>query len=137
MMDSCDGLFLIFKRQRELQQDSFGIAPHLLAEEERMEYIRSMTLGLIAELNEALQESGWKPWQSSNHLWEEAFGKELVDALHFLVNLFLVANWNADKVENAYFAKAEVNRQRQKDGYDGIAQKCTHCGRALDEPELS
>lgn len=123
----------IFERQLELQKKSFGVDPQELDERERADYVRSMTLALIDELHEALGEIGWKPWATSRHMNREAFIGELIDALHFLVNLFLVAGANPDEVAIKYFAKAAKNQKRQEQGYDGVAGKCSDCHRALDD----
>lgn len=123
----------IFERQLELQKKSFGVNPAALNDEDRRQFIVDMMLALQDELHEALNETGWKPWATSRHLNRQAFGNELVDALHFLVNLFIVNGWNAENVASAYFAKAEKNALRQELGYDGVAQKCSSCGRALDD----
>jgi len=131
-------LHQIFDRQEVLQKKSYGITPKLLANEDRAEYIRSMVLALEDELHEALAETGWKPW-AKNPGWinEEAFGGELVDALHFLVNLFLVIGWDPDRVHAAYMSKAEKNAKRQEQGYDGVTGKCRSCGRARDDDAVT
>lgn len=123
----------IFERQLRLQIDSYGVDPSSLSGEERRVFIVDMTLALQDELHEALAECGWKPWASSRHLDKDAFVSELVDALHFLVNLFIVAGASADDVYNAYIAKSEKNAARQQSGYDGVAGKCATCKRALDD----
>jgi dimeric dUTPase (all-alpha-NTP-PPase superfamily) len=125
----------VFDRQRRLQDESFGIRITQLGDEERAEFVRSQALALIDEVSEALDEVRWKPWQfPRGQMDSDAFGRELVDALHFLVNLWLVAGWEADDVIAAYQAKAEVNANRQAVGYDGVSDKCSSCGRATDEP---
>lgn len=108
-----------------------GIDVRHLTGDERAAYLRDMTLALTDELHEALQESGWKPWQTSRHLNADAYGMELVDAFHFLVNLWLAIGWTADDVERAYFEKAQKNARRQTEGYTGL-DKCTTCGREQD-----
>jgi hypothetical protein len=37
--------------------------------------------------------------------------------------------------DRLYQEKMELNRQRQRDGYDGM-NKCPKCKRALDDPEV-
>lgn len=123
----------IFERQLRLQRESFGVDPEQLDDAARADYVRSMTLALMDELHEALAEVGWKPWATGRHLNRDAFVGELIDALHFLVNLFLVAGANANEVAIKYFAKAAKNQMRQQVGYDGIAGKCQVCHRALDD----
>lgn len=127
-------LEVIFARQAELQARSFGVDLASLSDEDRSRFIRDMTLACTDELHEALAEVGWKPWASSRHVNRDAFVGELIDALHFLVNLFLAVGASADEVTERYMAKADVNRKRQEDGYDGVNGKCTTCKRAFDDP---
>ena len=126
----------IFKRQRELQTKSFGVDPSLMSDVERARYIIDMNLALQDELHEALAEVGWKPWAKSRHFNRDAYVGELVDALHFLVNLFLVADCDANEVASKYQEKANRNARRQASGYDGVSGKCYVCGRALDDPAV-
>lgn len=90
-------------------------------------------VALIDELHEALAEVGWKPWASSDHFNKDAVKGELVDALHFLVNLCLVSGITADDLIAGYKAKSAINEKRQQDGYDGVSTKCGLCKRALDD----
>jgi dimeric dUTPase (all-alpha-NTP-PPase superfamily) len=123
----------IFDRQLKLQTRSFGVDPFNLDPEAKVQFIKDMTLALEDELHEALGEVGWKPWATSRHINDKAFGGELVDALHFLVNLFLAIGWSADEVLQAYLLKASKNEARQRRGYDGVSGKCPRCHRALDD----
>jgi len=127
-------LDMIFERQSQLQRESFGIDPHRMDDETRNQFIRDMVLAATDELHEALAEVGWKPWATSRHLNRDAFIGELVDVLHFLVNLWLAAGATAEEVETRYMEKANRNMIRQNKGYDGVWGKCTECGRAMDDP---
>ena len=131
-----DGTFdSLLQAQRELQQESFDTDPIELCGQARAEYIRWNVLALEDELHEALQELRWKPWTTPEDqgrwVHRDAYVKELVDALHFLLNLFLVADVQSREVVDRYFAKREVNAQRQRDGYAGAKDSD---GRATDEP---
>lgn len=130
-------LDLIFERQLRLQKESFGVDPAALNDEDKVEFIRSMTLALEDELHEALAEVGWKPWATSRHINREAFIGEMVDALHFWVNLCLAVGADAEEIASKYRRKAERNAKRQTDGYDGIAGKCPSCKRALDDAAVA
>lgn len=130
-------LDLIFERQSQLQRESFGIDPHRMDDETRAQFIRDMVLAATDELHEALNEAGWKPWASSRHLNRDAFVGELVDVLHFLVNLWLAAGATAEEVEQRYMDKANRNMIRQNQGYDGVLGKCFICMRALDDPGVT
>lgn len=125
--------------QLDLQRNAFGIDPTMLVGDQRMEYIRWNVLALTDELHEMLAETGWKPWASSAHVNEDLALDELVDALHFLLNLLLVVGQPlgdagledfTNQLMSAYMRKVEVNAQRQVDGYSGT-HKCPDCHRDL------
>ena len=126
-------LQMILDRQRELQKKHYGVDVTTLSDEERAQYIRDMSLALADELHEALNETGWKPWATSRHVNRQAYLGELIDVLHFWCNLVLITNTNEKELLDMYFAKADKNARRQLAGYDGVAGKCTTCGRAFDD----
>ncbi len=119
--------------QHELQIKSFGQDPKLLSDPEKMNWIRWNVLALEDELHEALAETGWKPWAKSQHINRDAYVSELVDAFHFLMNLMLIVDCDADEFLKKYFEKRGINQARQAAGYDGISGKCPGCKRALDD----
>ena len=131
-----DSLKRMLDAQRALQVNSFKNDPATLTDEGAVEWIRWNTLALEDELHEALAEVGWKPWATSKHVNREAFIAELVDAWHFFMNLMLVVDCTAEEFADRYFAKHQLNAERQAKGYDGIAGKCTECKRALDDPAV-
>jgi hypothetical protein len=126
-------LQMILDNQRKLQLKSYGVDVSTLDGDARAAYIRDMSLALTDELHEALNESGWKPWATSRHLNRAAFAGEMIDVLHFWVNLALVAGVTEQDILDLYFAKADRNAKRQLAGYDGIDGKCKTCGRAFDD----
>lgn len=120
--------------QEQLQMRSYaGDRPAALQGTERVDFIKTHILALLDEAHEALNETGWKPWATSRHVNDKAFKSELIDAWHFMMNLFLVARMNADDIEEAYFKKRGINVKRQEEGYDGVSTKCPGCKRALDD----
>ena len=120
--------------QNDLQVAAYGgQSPRDLSDEDRAAFISWNALALTDELHEALAEVGWKPWATSRHLNRDAFMGELVDMLHFFMNLMLAGNISAEELLEAYQKKREKNIKRQEDGYDGVTEKCPHCKRALDD----
>lgn len=119
--------------QLELQKQAYKKDPTKLDEEERADFIRWNMLALEDELHEALAETGWKPWATSRHLNREAFKGEMVDALHFFMNLLIAADIDADEFLEGYQAKRLKNAKRQEEGYDGVSSKCPECKAALDD----
>ena len=123
----------IFEKQLALQIGSFGGDPANLSDVEKIDYIKSMTLAATDELHEALGEVGWKPWATSRHINRTAYLGELIDVLHFWVNLCLVVGATPEEIAERYAEKAKRNAKRQADGYDGVTGKCEACKRALDD----
>lgn len=136
-----DRLTSIFVQQHDLQTESFNVNFQRMLPADRIAYIKEMKLALEAELQEALDETGWKSWATSRHINREAYLGELVDVLHFWVNMVLVLGDDpehlAHLISTMYDAKRQRNAQRQADGYDGISGKCPWCARALDDPGVS
>lgn len=115
--------------QLVLQRQSFGVDPRELEGPELVSFIRWNLLALENELHEALNEVNWKPWSNAPSGFKleaagdgggtgrDAYVAELVDALHFLGNLFLAAGASDTEVDDLYRKKRAINAQRQVDGY--------------------
>lgn len=99
------------------------------------EYMKDMSTALCAEVMELLEETGWKPWTTSWHVNVEQARAEWIDAWHFMMNLANKLGMNSTMIEEMYGVKAEVNRQRIRNKYDGVSTKCPGCKRALDDPQ--
>lgn len=132
-----DRLEEMFHLQHKLQVKTYGYDFASMSNVERIEFIRINVLALTDELHEALAETGWKPWATSNHVNEFRYMGELVDAFHFFMNLIMVVVPDPRLMGNVlytkYTAKNRVNIQRQVDGYDGVKEKCPKCKRAYDD----
>lgn len=108
-----------------------------MSTEARIVYVKEYVLALEHELHEALDEMSWKPWATREPVLDRtAYIGELIDVLHFLMNLFLVVEVSADEIYDGYIAKWAVNVSRFNGGYDGVSTKCRGCGRALDDPSV-
>lgn len=118
----------VMAQQLELQRESFGVDPLMLVDQDRDEYVQAMALALVIEVGEVMQEISWKPWATGRWFNREAYLEELIDVLHFWMNLVLVATDKPEVLLTAYMVKHDVNAQRQADGYTGEA-KCPECGR--------
>lgn len=112
-----------------------GKDPRVMNTEEKAIFIKDMTLALTDELHELLSEVGWKPWASSRHVNTESARGELIDALHFFLNLALALDMDGRMIQEMYHAKHKKNQRRQEEGYDGVASKCGYCRRALDDED--
>lgn len=136
-----DRLIELFELQHDLQTEVYGYNFQRMLPTDRIQYVKDMKLALDAELQEALDETAWKPWTANrtvpNWVSRDAYVGEMVDVLHFFINMLLVLGDDprdlAIEVANRYLQKHDVNKQRQADGYDGKSTKCGGCGRALDD----
>ena len=134
-----DRLSEMFVRQAKLQDRAYAhrFDVDAFTPERRADYVRTSTLAMIAEIIEALNEIGWKPWATNRDYDAAKVISELVDAWHFMMNVMLASGIKPETLASAFFdayvAKSERNAQRQIAGYDGVTEKCPHCHRALDD----
>lgn len=114
----------IFRKQRELQE-RLGTDFHTMSEEECANFMRNHRGFLEDELAEALYEMPYyKPWKDYSNMtaeekaaaWEKVH-MELVDALHFFVNMMLASGLTADRLYGMYMSKNKENHRRQDEGY--------------------
>lgn len=139
-----DMLVRLIWMQRNLQKDAYGYDFARMTCSERIQFIRDQHQALVVELSEVLGEVDWKPWASGPRtVRRDAYVAELIDVLHFWLNMALVVSGGmssqelADEIFTRFALKNRLNAQRQVDGYDGRSTKCGGCGRALDDPATS
>lgn len=119
-----DKLETIMTMQRDLQK-RLGTDFSNMTLEERAEFMRDHRGYLADEVAEALYEMPmYKTWKDYSKMSDEeihiAWQKvrmELIDSLHFFVNLLLCAGMTADEVCEMYIAKNRENHRRQDEGY--------------------
>ena len=129
-----DSLEKIFELQAELQRRINGYDLDDQSVTQRIENIKLNVLACTDELHELLNETSWKPWAKGEpFINRDAAVKEGVDALHFMVNLFLHLGVSPAELLHRYTEKNEVNHRRQESGYDGVSTKCPRCRRALED----
>jgi dimeric dUTPase (all-alpha-NTP-PPase superfamily) len=129
-----DRLAVIMRLQREFQEVTLGHGPLIdLNPKARGDYFRTQAFSLMVELVEASNEIAWKPWATSEHFNTKPYSGEIIDALHFVINLALLADMSADELFEGYITKQRRNRERQQEGYDGVAGKCPGCRRSYDD----
>lgn len=123
---------------RALQEEAFGKNfDKPFDPDEFADSIVMNSMALIKELGEFMDEVGWKDWIAPRG-WvnrEQAVG-ELIDVGHFLANLLVRLDVTDREWEERYRAKQQVNRNRQRTGYDGVSGKCPNCRRAHDDVEF-
>lgn len=130
------GLYVLqrdFQARLLASKDGKGHHPATLTDPLKMQYIRTQALALTDELHEALGETGWKDWTTSNHINRDAYMGELADVFIFLMNLMLVGDITPTDLMMVTRKKIAKNHKRQDDGYDGVTEKCPGCKRAYDD----
>lgn len=128
----------MMEMQAELQRRYLsGFNPQHLPEVQRMDYVRTIHTAIIKELGEVMDECGWKPWASSNHINEEAFKAELVDVFHFFMNFMLVVGMTPAELYAGYMRKNGKNHARIDGDYDGVTGKCPACHRDYADPGVT
>lgn len=134
-----DRLEELLAAQRALQR-RLGYDFLEMSEEEVIRYVTDTYVAATVELVEVLNETTWKPWVTGPRtVNRDALVGEVVDLLHFAFNFLLCVRPDltpaelAAHVRERYLTKNDVNRRRQDEGYDGVATKCPHCRRALDD----
>ena len=118
-------------------QKSLGYDFDSMSDEVKIQFIKEMKLALEAELQEALDETGWKPWATSRHINREAYVAEMVDVWHFTMNMLLVVGVTPEEFVRKYHEKLNKNYARQQEGYDGVTGKCSECKRAYDDEAVN
>jgi dimeric dUTPase (all-alpha-NTP-PPase superfamily) len=76
-----------------------------------------MILATIDELMEVLRETPWKPWKKQQSWNIHKIREELIDVLHFFVNLCLAAGIGSNQLHKMYLDKNKINNKRQDEGY--------------------
>lgn len=128
-------------QQAELQR-RLGYDFSKMTIDDRIEFVKTMTLAATAELHEALNEISWKPWATSKHFYTSRLLAELSDAWQFIANIWIAVAPDETPATIAQFMqttldeKLQVNHRRIENGYDGVSTKCPVCGRATDDPNV-
>lgn len=112
----------LFEIQKQLQSKLGNNFP--LHQTEQQQYINLMFLALQCETAEALSETAWKNpdkikfgWKQTNFFNEDKLLVELIDMLHFYINICLACGFSADDITNAYLNKNKINEKRKENGY--------------------
>lgn len=79
-------------------------------------WLRNYLTALKSEAVEIEEELLWK-WWSKDQLDLQNIRVEIVDLMHFLTSMALVAGLSAEEFHRLYTKKHSVNRQRQDQGY--------------------
>lgn len=123
MENSKDKLDQIFEYQRDLQT-RLGTWDKIKTESDKQAFINQMILAIHEEAVELMQSTpyknpdvvkfGWKKTQA----WDiENYKLELIDLVHFIINLALVVDMTPAELFSRYVNKNVENYARQDRGY--------------------
>ena len=129
----------IMKHQKEMQEKTYGISFDEMSISEIKNFWLVNIHSTIDELHEMMDALGgikdgsgnavWKYWKKDHSKYDnlkisdlsEGDKKELfmewIDVLHFFINFASSIGLDAKTAYNYYFAKADHNKERQKNGY--------------------
>jgi len=118
------------------QMPPVGRTPQDLEGDEQIRFIVDMSYALEDEIHEMTNAVGWKPWATDRRVDAEEMRGELIDQLHFWLNLWMTTfppgthpAEMAATLERDYIKKNLRNAKRQEEGYDGVTGKCPQCKR--------
>ena len=98
--------------------ERIGIHPDKMPLAERERVTKEVVLAMHDELSEVLNWTNWKPWKKERtEVDQHEIRFEIIDLLHFLLELAAVWGMTADDVAAYYIAKNRENQKRQDDGY--------------------
>lgn len=122
---SSDMLRQMMQMQRTLQESAYGYDFETLEPQQRVAFIKEMSIHVGQELNEMLYELPFfKPWKDYSSMSQaeilEAVSKskkEFIDLMHFVLNLAIGLDMTADEIFTEYYMKNKENYERQVRGY--------------------
>lgn len=99
--------------------------------QERAAYIKEHGYFLMEEVMEMFREMPYhKSWKDYSHLTQEEIEEkeklmrqEAIDALHFMINIFLALGMSEEEIIEMYKEKNKLNYQRQEDSKLGYVNK--------------
>ena len=78
------------------------------------EMLKTFVIALADEAFEMLHLLNWKPWKNEKELDIDALEEEAIDALHFLLQIFILLGMDAEEIIETYKRKLKENYKRQK-----------------------
>lgn len=118
-----DKLENMFEYQKQLQNrlNVYGRTTTLAS---KQQYINQMILALHEEAVEIMRETAYKNpdyvpfgWKQGQLFNEVKFKEEIIDIMHFVLNLAIISGMTADEFYARYINKNKENHDRQEQGY--------------------
>jgi hypothetical protein len=81
-------------------------------------YLKHIAWCVVEELGEAMNELKNRPWKATfTQTDRPAYYEELVDVVHFMVELLIASGMKAEDLHQMYLGKHAENMSRQERGY--------------------
>jgi len=77
------------------------------------EQLITFTIAMLDEGFEFLHHLNWKPWKNEKPLDKEQALEELIDVLHFWMQLIILLGATPEIVKKIYLIKNKINKERQ------------------------
>lgn len=110
----------LFEKQYLLQK-KIGVELAGLGDEQREHWTKENILAMHAELSELLDWTNWKHWKKTRVVYDEIRMKkiqfEIIDLLHFWLNLCIIWNLTPQNMIDVYNEKNKINHDRQNINY--------------------
>ena len=103
LLDLQKDLFLFYKSIRRWYREA-----------DCNEMLKTFVIALADEAFEMLHLLNWKPWKNKKELDIDALKEEAIDALHFLLQIFILLGMDAEEIIATYKRKLKENYNRQK-----------------------
>ena len=111
----------LYERQIELQKKIGSRIDLPLTKEEREHWTKENVLAIHAELTELLDWTNWKSWKKTKVEYTPTrileLQMEIIDILHFWLNLCIIWGMTPDVIMARYIEKNSINHKRQESGY--------------------
>ena len=82
--------------------------------------VSALSTAIMHEAVELQRTTNWKWWKTPTKFNEAEAKEELIDIWHFVVQASLELNLTPDDIVEEYKKKNEINRERQRTGYQEI-----------------
>ena len=113
-------LDLVKKIDKRMENDLL-VTIQMGKDEQRIKWMYHMIDAMHNELEEVRNELPWKSWRDySKYKFEEKLPlikEEVIDLLHFFLDMCLILGISADELRNAYKKKQQKNIDRQLNNY--------------------
>lgn len=118
-----DKLDMMYEHQQDLQT-KLGVYEKIISPIEKQQYINQMILALHEEAVEIMRETAYKNpdyvpfgWKKGQEFNNENFQDEIIDIIHFVLNLAIISGMTSDDMFYKYIHKNKINHQRKDNGY--------------------